>query len=90
MLVNEVIELPDGIRLEVDFHWPAYRLVVETDGFAYHRSPIARRNDAERDARLRAAGLSLLRLTHADVYEYPERSVRAVRAATARAAENVP
>ena len=26
---------------EVDFHWPALGLVVETDGLRYHRTPAA-------------------------------------------------
>ncbi len=62
---------------EVDCHWPRERLVVEIDGPGHGR-PRARRDDANRDRRLRAAGYTVLRFTERDVYERPE----AVRART--------
>ncbi len=34
---------------EVDFYWPELRLVVETDGLRYHRTPAAQAKDARRD-----------------------------------------
>jgi very-short-patch-repair endonuclease len=56
----------------VDFHWPELRLVVETDGLRYHRTAAQQARDRLRDQRLTAAGLTVLRFTHAQVrYEAP-------------------
>ena len=46
---------------EVDFHWPRARLVVEVDG--NHTRPRDLGNDRARDATLRAAGYTVVRLT---------------------------
>jgi very-short-patch-repair endonuclease len=48
--------------LEVDFLFPRSRLMVETDGWTYHRTRAAFERDRERDATLRRAGYSTLRL----------------------------
>jgi very-short-patch-repair endonuclease len=48
----------------VDFHWPRHRLVVEVDGYEFHRSRRAFESDRERDAALQLAGLRVLRVTH--------------------------
>jgi hypothetical protein len=55
---------------EVDFHWPARRLVAEVDGPG-HLRPAARRNDARRDAKLRAAGYAVLRFTDVQIRAAP-------------------
>ena len=34
---------------EVDFHFPALDLVIETDGLTYHRTPAQQAKDLERD-----------------------------------------
>jgi len=44
----------------VDFHWPDRNLVVEIDGGPHGRPP-TRRDDARRDAKLTAAGYTVLR-----------------------------
>jgi very-short-patch-repair endonuclease len=49
--------------LEVDFVWRDRRLIVEVDGYAYHRSPGAFERDRERDVRLEMAGWRVLRFT---------------------------
>jgi very-short-patch-repair endonuclease len=49
--------------LEVDAHWPQYRLVVEVDGFAAHGHQAAFERDRGRDNRLIAAGYIVLRFT---------------------------
>ncbi len=49
--------------MEVDFYWPAQRLVVEFDGFAYHSDRQAFEHDRLRDQRLIAAGNRVMRLT---------------------------
>ncbi|HWK25021.1 MAG TPA: DUF559 domain-containing protein [Solirubrobacter sp.] len=60
---------------EVDFHWPARRLVVEVDGSGHGR-PATRADDARRDRVLRAAGWTVLRFSDEDVRYRPE-AVRA-------------
>lgn len=49
--------------LEVDAMWPAERLVVEVDGFAYHGTRRAFERDRRRDAQLLVAGHRVLRVT---------------------------
>lgn len=57
---------------KVDFHWPDLGLVVETDGLRYHRTPAQQARDRLRDQAHTAAGLTLLRFTHAQVrFEAP-------------------
>ena len=51
----------------VDFFWPELRLVVETDGLRYHRTPIQQAKDRKRDQKHTASGLTPLRFTHAQV-----------------------
>jgi hypothetical protein len=68
---------------EVDFYWPDLGLVVETDGFRYHRTAIAQSRDALRDQTHTAAGLTTLRFSHHQVKYEPAR-VRRVLAETAR------
>jgi hypothetical protein len=48
--------------IEVDFHWPDRKLVVEIDGPG-HARPRTRLQDAHRDAILRAAGYEVVRLS---------------------------
>ena len=49
---------------EVDFHWPRANLVVEVDGYRYHRARRAFEQDRRRDGRLLLAGIRCLRLTY--------------------------
>lgn len=64
--------------LEVDFHWPGLRRIVEVDGPAHER-PSAKRVDARRDARLRAAGWTVLRFTDAEIEQHAERVTERLR-----------
>ena len=52
---------------KVDFFWPEFGLVVETDGLRYHRTPLQQRRDLERDQAHAASGLVPLRFTHHQV-----------------------
>ena len=72
--VNTVIE-----GKEVDFFWPDCGLIVEVDGYAWHRSPSAMNDDRERDVTLVLAGYRVLRFTWAQVTERPRWVVQAVR-----------
>jgi hypothetical protein len=49
--------------LEVDFVWRDRRLIVEVDGYAYHRSPAAFERDRERDVVLQTRGWRVMRFT---------------------------
>jgi very-short-patch-repair endonuclease len=55
----------NGFR--VDFYWPDLKLVVETDGLRYHRTPAQQAKDRRRDQAHAAAGLTPLRFTHEQV-----------------------
>jgi predicted transcriptional regulator of viral defense system len=51
----------------VDFFWPELKLVVETDGLRYHRTPAQQAADRQRDHDHFLAGLTALRFTHGQV-----------------------
>lgn len=57
--------------LRVDFLWPEYRVVVETDGLRYHRTAAQQAADRHRDQILTAAGYTVLRFTHWQVVRTP-------------------
>ncbi|MDX6622159.1 MAG: hypothetical protein QOE75_91 [Solirubrobacterales bacterium] len=57
---------------EVDFFWPGLKLVVETDGLRYNRTPSAQAKDARRDQTHTAAGYARLRFSHHQVKYEPE------------------
>ena len=65
-LVNTVVE-----TFEVDFHWRAERLVVETDGAAAHLNPRAFEQDRRRDAVLQVKGYRVVRFTWTQVTREP-------------------
>jgi hypothetical protein len=67
---------------EVDFWWPELGLVVETDGFRYHRTAFKQRKDLERDQAHVAAGLVPLRFSHWQV-KHAAAQVRATLATVA-------
>jgi hypothetical protein len=69
-------------RFEVDFYWPDLGLVVETDGWRYHRTPSAQTRDALRFQVHVANGLTPLRFSHYQV-KYEPRHVREILARTA-------
>ena len=54
-----------------DFLWLEQRVIVETDGYEFHRTAAAKRRDAAKDEFLRGEGFTVVRLTWADVTERP-------------------
>jgi very-short-patch-repair endonuclease/predicted nucleic acid-binding Zn-ribbon protein len=68
------------LGFRVDFLWPDFRLVVETDGLRYHRTPAQQAKDRQRDQALFTAGFSVLRFTHAQVRYDPGHVVSTLRA----------
>jgi hypothetical protein len=75
--VNE--PLPNG--LIPDFRWPTHQLIVEADGAAYHADPLAREDDAQRQARLEAQGEHVLRVSYKQVSENPGDTTERLREA---------
>ena len=61
---------------EVDAFWPAQGLVVQLDGFAYHRTRRDRERDSASDADLELGGRRVVRLTWNDVTVHGDRTIR--------------
>lgn len=74
------LEPPDiNVRIageEADLSWPARRLIVEIDGGSFHQDKL---EDARKTRAWRAAGWHVERIPAADVYDNPERLIRAAR-----------
>ena len=66
-------------EFEVDFFWPELGLVVETDGWRYHRTPAAQTRDALRFQEHTAAGLTPLRFSHWQVKHEPAHVLNILR-----------
>ena len=64
---------------EVDFAWRDARLIVEVDGYAYHRSPTRFEEGRERDVTLANAGWRVPRFTWTQITARPAWVARAVR-----------
>ncbi len=69
---------------KVDFFWPDLRLVVETDGLRYHRTPSEQARDRLRDQVHAGAGLVTLRFTHGQVFYEPRHVVQTLVAVARR------
>jgi hypothetical protein len=76
----------DGWAYKADFLWRAERLVVETDGRAFHSSRRAFEHDRLRDQRLILAGYTVVRFTWRQLVREPERVQTVVRNLLARLA----
>jgi very-short-patch-repair endonuclease len=72
----------NGFR--VDFVWPELRLIVETDGLRYHRTPAQQSRDRVRDQAHAVAGFTALRFTHAQVRFDPEHVIATLRSVAER------
>jgi very-short-patch-repair endonuclease len=70
--------------LEVDFLFPAARLVVETDGWRFHKTRRDFEKDRARDAALATAGYRTLRFTDRQIARDAASVVAAIRVATSR------
>lgn len=70
----------------VDFAWTRERLVVETDGYAFHADRASYRADRRRTNALVLAGWRVLRFSWEDVLHDPEHVVATVREALLAAA----
>ncbi len=70
-------------EFEVDFFWPDLGLVVETDGWRYHRTPAAQTRDALRFQVHTAAGRTPLRFSHWQVKYEPRHVIGVLRSTAA-------
>jgi very-short-patch-repair endonuclease len=70
-------------RYLVDFLWRDRGLIVETDGYRYHRGRQAFEEDRVRDLELRARGFAVIRLGEKQVSEGSLRVAEVLRAALA-------
>jgi very-short-patch-repair endonuclease/predicted transcriptional regulator of viral defense system len=70
---------------QVDFFWPAAGLVVEVDGYAFHRGRRSFESDRRRDTDMALAGLRTIRLTQRRIAREPERVQAELRVLLARA-----
>jgi very-short-patch-repair endonuclease len=77
------VNVPIG-EFVVDFAWRERALIVETDGYRYHRGRAAFEHDHRRQARLIAAGYDVLRFTWTQVVDEPADVMATVRARLAR------
>ena len=68
----------------VDFWWPDLRLIVETDGLTYHRTPAQQAQNAVRDQVHVAAGYTVVRFTRAQVKYDPAHVETILREVAAR------
>lgn len=66
---------------EVDFLWREARLVVETDGYAFHRGRSHFESDRRRDLALRRLGYDVMRLSYSQVVGEPGQVAASLRAA---------
>jgi len=65
----------------VDFLWRDQRLVVETDGYRYHRGKVAFQDDRGRDLELRQLGFDVLHLSERQIDDESKRVAEVLAAA---------
>ena len=68
----EVLDERGLLVARVDLCWPAQRLIVEADGFAFHSDRLAYRQDRQRLNELERLGWRVLRFTWEDVRGRPQ------------------
>jgi very-short-patch-repair endonuclease len=69
----------------VDAFWPAHRLVVEVDGYKFHRTRTKLERDSAKSAKLVAMGVALMRVTWPQMRDTPLLVVARLAQALARA-----
>ena len=71
-------QIVDGY--EVDFYWPELKLIVETDGLTYHRTPQQQARDLEREQAHEDSGHRFRRFSDGQIRYEPERVERRLAA----------
>jgi very-short-patch-repair endonuclease len=69
----------------VDFAWPAQRVIVETDGWQAHGTRDAFQADRNATNAYQLAGYTALRFTNTDIERHPKRTATHIRRALAQA-----
>jgi hypothetical protein len=64
-----------------DYLWRAQRVAIEADSVTWHEHKLTREHDADKQARLEAAGLRVLRITWRQITRSPQQTVARIRAA---------
>lgn len=77
-VANLPITAVTGQRFEIDVAFPAVKLAIEIDGYAYHSNDARFQGDRTRQNALIASGWRVLRFTWADLEQRPERVVRQI------------
>ncbi|MDR1486510.1 MAG: endonuclease domain-containing protein [Deltaproteobacteria bacterium] len=77
-LLNQPIKVGEGF-LVVDFYWPKGALIVEVDGYFWHKSAKAFIEDRHRDYLLILAGKTVLRLAGQEVDRDVDRAMEKIR-----------
>lgn len=80
--INRVQRVPGRVTIP-DLRWPKQQLIVEVDSREWHSDPLAQRDDADRQARLEAAGWRVLRITSAQAKQHPQLTIARLKAAGA-------
>lgn len=70
-----------GRRIHPDLLWRDRDVIVELDGAAWHDDPLARADDADRQAILEAAGYRVVRVSWRQLVEHPRQTIARIRAA---------
>jgi very-short-patch-repair endonuclease len=65
--------------MEVDFLWRSRCLVVETDGYRFHRGRAAFEEDRRRDLRLRASGMQVVRIGYEQLMREPQQAADVIQ-----------
>ena len=65
-------------RYRVDFLWRRQRLVIEVDGYIYHRGRQAMRDDNDRDLELELLGFRVVRIEDSRIASDPSGVAAAV------------
>jgi hypothetical protein len=64
---------------EVDFFFPGHKLIVETDGLRYHRTPAQQARMVKRDQEHVAGGYRVIRFTHRQIAHSPGEVTKLLR-----------
>jgi very-short-patch-repair endonuclease len=60
----------------VDAYWPEHNLIVEVDGWNFHKTKRSFENDRRRDVKLQIAGYRVARFTAAHIMRHPAEVAR--------------